>query len=117
MFSKNIVNYAIILDAEDSVIFAKEEPILVGKHNINEYKENYELVKCRKYYDKHFRNLVSNAVITQKAALDLTKILYIYFDTMSGLGQVIKKSIRFYWESTNMEQDELDMLLEKAGWK
>lgn len=117
MFSKSVLQKAFILDIEQDYSFISNDPLWVGKHNIEQFYKFETKEDLRKRYDKHFRNMVSEHVFSKVSAVELSKVLDSYLLIMSEIGEVISRSIRFYTDDTNIDNDEMKKLLEKNGWK
>lgn len=118
MLSKNIYNYAIVLDLESELHFPETDSIFVGRYDIDKFRPNFDRKVCLSYYDKYFRSLVSNAIINQRTCLDLSIMLqtYFYFISNDKLGEMIKRSILICcdYEMDNEDVDKRE-ILSKSG--
>lgn len=116
MFSKNLFNYAVVLDIENKLVFSDNDNILVGSHNVDQYKISFDNKTCRTYYDKFFRSLVTNSLMSKKVSYDFSIMMqtYFYFMKNDGLGEVLKNSIL---QCCNYEvnDEEKKSVLVKAG--
>lgn len=95
LFSKNLFNYALVLEVESELQFPQSDNILVGKHDISQYRLNFDSKLCHNYYNKYFRQLVANGIMNRRTSVDFSMLLqtYFYFISSNTLGEMIKKSI------------------------
>lgn len=116
MFSKNLHNYAVVLDIENKLEFSESDNILVGSHNIDQYKISFDKKVCRTYFDKFFRSLVTNSLMSKKVSYDFSIMMqtYFYFMKNDGLGEILKNCIL---QCCNYEDNDKEKksILVKAG--
>lgn len=117
LFSKSVLNKAIILDIEQDYTFMSNDPLWIGEHSIEQFAEVETKEDLRKRYEKNFRSLVSEQVCSKVVAVELSKVLNCYLRTMTEIGEVFSRTMRFYLDDRNIDSDELKKLLEKNGWK
>ncbi|SDB53946.1 hypothetical protein [Butyrivibrio sp. INlla16] len=116
LFSKNIHNYGVILDIDGHLSFGWDEPILTGKYDFRDVLPIISIEDSKKVYDKHFKKLVSDGLISKRHAIDYSRLLGIYFESMDGIGSVLKKSFLIGIQG-NLDEEEIDKDLKKCGWK
>lgn len=91
MMSGGINNYAITIDIGRYIHFKKEQTLWIGKYSLDSIAAKYDVSKCKEYYNKYFRGLVQNHIVSKKIALDFCFMLNIYFDFMQEqIGDVLK---------------------------
>ena len=115
--SKTIHNYSVVFDIEEFYTYESNDQLLTAETDITVYREEIDFAKCRKYYDKTFRNLVAKKIFGKKSAIDFSKVLYTYYALMGSeqMGEVMKKCIL---NCCNIGDDqEIEKILIRAGLK
>lgn len=117
LMSKNITNYAIILDIEKYLHFPEDDYIVVGNYDLHSFGIKYDEKLCREYYKSYFKNLSMRKIIGQKKALDFSVLMQTYFKLMSGvqMGEVLQKVILFACDLSHANSEELSDILAKSG--
>ena len=117
LFPKTIYNYAIVVDAERYYTYESSERLVTAENNTNLLIDEMDLSKCKTYYDRVFRKLVSKRIINKKLSIDFSKILYVYYMIIQSeqMGEVMSTSILKCCK-LDTDQDAESMLV-KAGIK
>ena len=91
MMSGGINNYAITMDIGSYLHFKKQQALWIGKYSLDSMVAECDVSKCKEYYNKYFRGLVQNYIVSKKIALDFCYFLNIHFDFMQEqIGDVLK---------------------------
>lgn len=100
------------IDGESSYLvnrerFSEESTVLIPM----------DMSKCKTYYDRVFRKLVSKRIINKKLSIDFSKVLYVYYMIIQSeqMGEVMSTSILKCCK-LDTDQDAESMLV-KAGIK
>lgn len=94
MMSGGVNNYAITMDIGSYLHFKKKQALWIGKYSLDSMVAEYDVSKCKEYYNKYFRGLVQNHIVSKKIALDFCFFLNIYFDVMQEqIGDVLKSVV------------------------
>lgn len=94
MMSGGVNNYAITMDIGSYLHFKKKQALWIGKYSLDSMVAEYDVSKCKEYYNKYFRGLVQNHIVSKKLALDFCFFLNIYFDVMQEqIGDVLKSVV------------------------
>lgn len=117
LFPKTIYNYAIVVDAERYYTYEASEKLVTAENNTNLLIDEMDLSKCKTYYDRVFRKLVSKRIINKKLSIDFSKILYVYYMIIQSeqMGEVMSTSIL---KCCKLDTDQnAESMLVKAGIK
>lgn len=95
MMSKSIMNYGIVVDAEDKLHFTTDEMILINDHDFEEMLPKFDLKKNREIFKKNFGRLVTNCLIKKSAALRYCFLVQMYNEltNTATMGEIIQKVI------------------------
>lgn len=94
MMSGGVNNYAITMDIGSYLHFKKKQALWIGKYSLDSMVAEYDVSKCKEYYNKYFRGLVQNHIVSKKIALDFCFFLNIYFGFMQEqIGDVLKSVV------------------------
>lgn len=117
MFSKNLLNYAVVIDAEKMLHFPEEKSILIGNHDVKAYIPKINLKKCKEIYKKVFNKLAVNNLISKTAGINYTYFLHLYYEMTESdvMGDIIQRSILFACDLTAKEETR-NNILKKCGF-
>lgn len=116
MMSKVMMNYAIVIDAENELHFPVNDYLLIGNHNLKPFIPELDMRKRQDIYMKTFSRLVMNDFIKKSAAIEYSNLLQLYYALVDGtvLGKIIQKSIINVCEICP-EDKNLSYVLNKSG--
>ncbi len=116
MMSKAMMNYAIIIDAENELHFPVDENLLIGNHNLTPFIPKLDMRKSQEIYKKTFSSLVTNDYIKKSVAIEYSNLLQLYYTLVGGtvLGEIIQKGIINVCE-IYFENEKLIDVLNKSG--
>lgn len=116
MMSKVMMNYAIVIDAENELHFPVDDYLLIGNHDLKPFISELDMRKSQDIYKKTFSRLVMNDCIKKSAAIEYSNLLQLYYALVGGtvLGEIIQKGIINVCEICS-EDENLSDVLNKSG--
>ena len=116
MMSKGMMNYAIVIDAENELHFPVDDYLLIGNHDLKPFIPKLDMKKSQDIYIKTFSRLVMNNYIKKSAAIEYSNLLQLYYALIDGtvLGEIIQKGIINGCEICS-EDENLRDVLNKSG--
>lgn len=116
MMSKVMMNYAVVIDAENELHFPVDDHLLIGNHDLKPFIPEVDMRKSRDIYKKTFNRLVMNNCIKKSAAIEYSNLLQFYYALIDGtvLGEIIQKGIISVCEICS-EDENLSDILNKSG--
>lgn len=116
MMSKVMMNYAIVIDAENELHFPVDDYLLIGNHDLKPFIPELDMRKSQDIYKKTFSRLVMNDCIKKSAAIEYSNLLQLYYVLIDGtvLGEIIQKGIINVCEICS-ENENLSDILNKSG--
>lgn len=116
MMSKTIMNYAIVIDAENELHFPVDDYLLIGNHDLKPFIPEHNVKKSQEIYKKTFSRLVMNGYIKKSASIEYSNLLQLYFTLVEGtvLGEIIQKAIIFVCDICS-EDENMGDVLNKSG--
>lgn len=116
MMSKTIMNYAIVIDAENELHFPVDDYLLIGNHDLKPFIPEHNVKKSQEIYKKTFSRLVMNDYIKKSASIEYSNLLQLYFALVEGtvLGEIIQKAIIFVCDICS-EDENMGDVLNKSG--
>ena len=116
MMSKVMMNYAIVIDAENELHFPVDDYLLIGNHDLKSFIPELDMRKSQDIYKKTFGRLVINNYIKKSAAIEYSNLLQVYYALIDGtvLGEIIQKGIINVCEICS-EDANLRDVLNKSG--
>lgn len=116
MMSKAIMNYGIIIDAEDELHFSENEDLLLGKYSLKLLIPKLDIQKIKEIYKEIFKRLVTNNYVNKLTAIEYSNIVQLYFELVEGtiLDKIVQKSIINIC-SNSSEDENFSDILEKSG--
>lgn len=116
MISKAMMNYAIVIDAENELHFPIDDYLLIGNHDLKPFIPKLDMRKSQDIYKKTFSRLVMSDYIKKSAAIEYGKLLQLYYALVGGsvLGEIIQKGIINVCEICPEDENLCDVL-NKSG--
>lgn len=116
MMSKAMLNYAIVIDAENELHFPVEDYLLIGNHDLKSLIPKFDMRKSQELYKKTFSRLVMNGYIRKSASIEYSNLLQLYFVLVGGntLGEIMQKVILYACDVCT-EDEILEDVLNKSG--
>lgn len=116
MMSKAMLNYAIVIDAENELHFPVEDYLLIGNHDLKPLIPELDMRKSQEIYKKTFSRLVMNGYIRKSASIEYSNLLQLYFALVGGntLGKIMQKGIIHACDVCS-EDENLGDVLNKSG--
>lgn len=116
MMSKVMMNYAIVIDAENELHFPVDDYLLIGNHDLKSLIPELDMRKSQDIYKKIFGRLVMNDCIKKSVAIEYSNLLQLYYALVGGtvLGEIIQKGIINVCEICS-EDENLRDVLNKSG--
>ncbi len=116
MMSKAMLNYAIVIDAENELHFLVDGYILIGNHELKPFMPELDMRKSQEIYKKTFSRLVMNDYIKKSASIEYSNLLQLYFALVGGntLGEIMQKGIICACDICS-EDENLSDILSKSG--
>lgn len=116
MMSKTMMNYAIVIDAENELRFPADDYLLIGNHDLKPFIPELDIGKSREIYIKIFSRLVMNDYIKKSAAIEYSNLLQLYFIFVGRivLGEIMQKGIINLCDGYS-ENKNLSDVLNKSG--
>lgn len=116
MMSKAMLNYAIVIDAENELHFPVEDYLLIGNHDLKPLIPDLDMRKSQEIYKKTFGRLVMNGYIRKSASIEYSNLLQLYFVLVGGntLGEIMQKGL-IYACDVCFEDENLGDVLNKSG--
>lgn len=95
MMSKEIMNCAVVIDAEHELKFSTDKNILIGDHYLKPLLPNLSIKKSKGIYNKNFSRLVAGGYLKKVAALEYSNLIQLYIEFTDGntLGDIIQKAV------------------------
>ena len=112
MMSKVMMNYAIVIDAENELHFPVDDYLLIGNHDLKPFIPKLDMRKSQDIYKKTFSRLVMNDCIKKSAAIEYSNLLQLYYVLVGGtvLGDTIQKGIINVCEICSEDENLRDVL-------
>mgnify|MGYP001083411411 FL=1 len=116
MMSKVMMNYAIVIDAENELHFPVDDYLLIGNHDFKPFIPELDMRKSQDIYKKIFSKLIMNNCIKKSVAIEYSNLLQLYYALVGGtvLGDIIQKGIIYVCEICS-EDENLRDVLNKSG--
>lgn len=116
MMSKVMMNYAIVIDAENELRFPVDDYLLIGNHDLKPFIPELDMRKSQEIYKKTFNRLVMNNCIKKSAAIEYSNLLQLYYVLVDGtvMGEIIQKGVISVCEICS-EDKNLSDILNKSG--
>lgn len=116
MMSKAMLNYAIVIDAENELHFPVDDYLLIGNHDLKPLIPEIDMRKSQEIYKKTFSRLVMNGYIRKSASMEYSSLLQLYFALVGGntLGNIMQKGIIYVCDVCS-EDENLGDVLNKSG--
>ncbi len=116
MMSKMMMNYALVIDAENELHFPVDDYLLIGNHDLKPFIPELDMRKNQDIYKKTFSRLVMNNCIKKSVAIEYCNLLQLYYVLVGGtvLGDIMQKGIINVCEIC-FEDENLRDVLNKSG--
>ncbi|MCI8564422.1 MAG: hypothetical protein HFH69_13090 [Lachnospiraceae bacterium] len=116
MMSKAMLNYSIVIDAENELHFSVDDCLLIGNHDLKPLIPELDMKKSQEIYKKTFSRLVMNGYIRKSASIEYSSLLQLYFALVGGntLGEIMQKGIIYACDVCS-ENENLGDVLNKSG--